>query len=194
MRAITAACLALALLLSACSSGADETAAVPPTSSPSPLLPEASEAGSPSPAEQSAPPVEVPEPPQGRNDRRGRRAFGEYVLQAWIHALNTNDPQALLDAGGRRPCQGCSPLARELRKRDRQGWHVVLDGVQVSRTRDTADGRRGVVTLRVTIPESHSYHDDGSYRSTNPAHPRSTFEVEMRHTGRGFELVSFGLF
>lgn len=194
MRAITAACLALALLLSACSGGADETAADPPTSSPAPPVSDKPADPSPDPDASSAAPVEVPEPPRGRNDRGGRREFGEYVLQAWIHALNTNDPQALLDAGGGRPCQGCAPLARELHRRDRQGWHVVLDGVRVSRVSDTGDGRRGVVTMRVTIPESHSYHDDGSYRSTSPAHQRSTFEVEMRHTGRRFELVSFGLY
>lgn len=45
--------------------------------------------------------------------------------------------------------------------------------------------------MSVAIPESDSYNEDGTYRSTNPAHPRDIFEVEMRYTSSGFELLSF---
>lgn len=193
MRAIGTAGLVLLLLVSACNADPGERASERSATSPSPSTPDPSGSGLPEPAEQTSAPPAIPAPPRGEDDRRGRRAFGEYALQAWIHALNTNDPGALMDAGGRRPCEGCRTLARELRRRDRQGWHVVLDDVRVSRTSVSEEGGRTRVTMRVSIPESHSYHDDGTYRSTNPAHPRSTFEVEIRHTGRRFELLSFAL-
>ena len=43
----------------------------------------------------------------------------------------------------------------------------------------------------MAIPESDSYQDDGSYRSTSPAHEDATFTVTMRLTKTGYRLVSF---
>lgn len=193
MRAVATGCLVIGLLAAACTSDAD------PQASPSPT-PSATASGLPSPsgvepAETSptATPVVVPRPPRGGNDRAGRVAFAEYVLQAWIYALNTNDPEPLVSAGGSRVCTGCRQLARELRTRDEAGWYVDLSGVRVSSRRIQASGRTARVVLSVSLPESTSYNDDGSFRGTNPAHPRSTFAVEMTRTARGFRLDSFSL-
>ncbi len=193
MRAFVAGCLALGLLLSGCS-GPDE-----PRSAPAPSAhqsPEASGSTSgPSSARPSAATAAVPGPPPATDDRRGRLAFAEYVLEAWIHALNTNDPAPLLAVSGHRPCDGCSDLAGELRKRDRQGWHVALEGVRVSATDlSSRSGRTTRVVLSVEIPESASYNDDGSFRGTNPAHSGSRFAVEMTHVGGRFRLDSFSLY
>jgi hypothetical protein len=116
------------------------------------------------------------------------------VLQAWIYALNTNDPTALLDVSGRRPCGGCAELADELGQRRAEGWYVGLDAVEVSRVGITARGDAARAVLAVTIPESGTFHEDGSFRSTNPAHPRSTFEVDMARERGRFRLVSFSLY
>lgn len=194
MRAVAVTCLTLGLLLSGCSSPSRE--APDAASSPSPAT------SSPTAAPTSAPPAtsgeqtrtEVPPPPRGKDDRRGREEFAAHVLQAWIYALNTNDPAPLLSVSGKRPCSGCAELQRELRKRDRQGWHVALEGVRVARTRFASPQGTTLARMRVAIPESETYFEDGRLRGTNPGHRRSTFEVEMRHTGKGFRLVSFSLY
>ena len=198
MRAFVAGCLALGLLLSGCS-GPDELRSAPAASAH--RSPEASGSPSgpssavPSSAGPSAATAAAPGPPPATDDRRGRLAFAEYVLEAWIHALNTNDPAPLLAVSGRGPCDGCSDLAGELRKRDRQGWHVVLEGVRVSATDvSSRSGRTTRVVLSVEIPESASYNDDGSFRNTNPAHSGSRFAVEMTHVGGRFRLDSFSLY
>ncbi len=193
MRAITAGVLAVGLLLSACS-GAEEPQASPsPTASPSGSAsssPASSAGTSASPAVEAAP---APRPPRATDDRRGREAFARYVLQAWIYALNTNDPAALLDISGRRPCGGCAGLADELERRSKEGWYVELEGVEVSEVEVTARGRDSRAVMSVSVPASTTRNEDGSFRSSNPAHPRSTFEVEMVHTGKAFRLVGFSL-
>ncbi len=195
MRAIAAGCLALGLLLSACSGSTEPEQAAGPAS----RSPEASStpggAVSGSPVGSATPPTAtVPEPPRAADDRRGRTAFAEYVLQAWIYALNTNDPAPLLEVSGPKPCTGCAQLARELKSREKQGWYVALQGVRVSSTEVTTSARTARVVMAVQIPESASYNEDGTFRSTNPAHPRSRFAVEMTRKGSGFRLESFSLY
>lgn len=189
MKAAAAACLVLGLLLSACSGAADPGAGASSSSatvaSPSPT---------PVPEESGTPAARAPQPPAAKNDRRGQIAFAKYVLQAWIYALNTNDPAALLDVSGARPCGGCPELVKELEKRERQGWYVRLEGVRATVGQVKPARGSSKVVLSVAIPESDTYNADGSFRSTNPAHPRSRFEVTMTHTRNRFRLVSFSLY
>ena len=199
MRAIVAGCLALGLLTAGCSSDPDSTAPPPesPSMSPSPsasVPPDGEEAATTSPSPSASPAASVPRPPRGANDRAGRVAFAEYVLQAWIYALNTNDPDPLVSASGQQPCTGCRQLTRELSTREKEGWYVELSGVRVSARKVDASGRSARVVLSTSLPESNTYDTDGAFRSSNPAHPRSTFEVEMTHTRRGFRLDSFSLY
>lgn len=192
MRAAAASGVALAVLLAGCSDAGDEGSASAP-STPAAGPPSASGTTSAAPAPEDVA-EDVPEPPEATDDRQGRVAFARYVLQAWIHALNTNDPQPLLDLGGARPCTGCGRLAGELAERTEEGWSVVLRDVRVSGAEVTRDGSRSRVRLSVAIPESTTVHDDGTFRSTNPAHPRSTFEVTMQRRGERFRLVGFALY
>ena len=194
MRAVAVACIALALLLSGCNAPSDgdpEAAGSPSAVTSVPgtgtASPEPTPAG-------EATPAKVPPPPRGKDDRRGREQFAAYVLQAWIYALNTNDVRPLLRASGPKPCSGCTELRRELRKRDRQGWHVALDGVRVTRTKITSPRRTTLARMSVAIPDSQTYFEDGRLRGSNPGHRRSTFEVAMQHTGKAFRLVSFSLY
>lgn len=191
MRAVAVTFLTLGLLLSGCNAQPDgdpESSSSPP-SSPS----QAPTSESPAPGEEETR-AEVPPPPRGKDGRRGREEFAAYVLQAWIYALNTNDPEPLLAVSGKKACSGCAELQRELRRRERQGWHVSLDGVRVARTRITSPQGTTLARMTLAIPESESYFEDGRLRGTNPGHRRSTFEVEMRHTGKAFRLVSFSLY
>ncbi len=129
------------------------------------------------------PPLRRPSRRPATNDSSGREAFARYVLQAWIYSLNTNDAQALLDISGAKPCEGCAELAAELESRQKAGWYVGLEGVRVTRVDLTGQGRSARAVISVAIPESSTYNEDGSYRSSNPAHPRSTFEVAMAREG-----------
>lgn len=207
MRAIAAGCLALGLLAAACggdterpgsasSPGAAASATTTATAGPSAPADAASAppAGSTSTAaaRTTAPPV--PSPPAATNDRVGRDAFARHVLQAWIYALNTNDPQPLLDLSGAEPCDGCAELATELERRADEGWYVALDGVRVSGVELVAEGGAARAVMSVSIPESATFHEDGSFRSSNPGHPRSTFEVAMAHDGTRYRLTSFSLY
>lgn len=197
MRAVAAHLLAIALIAAGCSGDTDLDA----SGSGRPPSPAASSSGTATRApSSSAAPSEaavrrtVPRPPPARNDRRGRTRFARYVLLAWVHALNTNDPGALLDVSGARPCAGCRELQAELETRAREGWYVDLDAVHVTSARVREAGRTSRVLLSVSLPESDTFYDDGSFRSTNPAHPRSTFEVEMTYAGSRFRLDSFSLY
>lgn len=198
MRAITAGVLAVGLLVSACAGEQEPEAAPSPGSSPSGSAGSATEP-SPEPSTgtsttAAAPAARAPEPPAAANDRRGREAFARYVLQAWIYALNTNDPRTLLGISGKKPCAGCTQLADELESRRDQGWYVALDAVEVAGVDVTARGRSARAVMSVAIPESSTYHADGSFRSGNPAHPSSTFEVDMVHERGQFRLVAFSLY
>jgi hypothetical protein len=195
MKAIAAAGLTVGLLLSGCV--ADTAPESAPTSSVSPGtggtgVP-ASPAASTSPvATREA--VPVPAPPRPTDDRAGRVAFARYVLQGWVYALNTNEPQPLLDVSGGEPCDGCAELADELAERAEEGWYVALADVRVSGAEVTSEDGLTRVVLSVAIPESDTFHRDGTFRSTNPAHPRSSFEVAMTHDGQRFRLLSFSLY
>jgi hypothetical protein len=191
MRAIAAGCLALGLLVSGCSAADDRSSAPEASSSPAAdASPPADSAPSGGATSTSA----VPEPPPGTNDRQGRTAFAEYVLEAWIYALNTNDPKPLLSVSGHRPCDGCRDLVAELAKRKEHGWHVALQGVRVASTRISQSGSTSRAVLSVEIPASSSYNEDGTFRAINPAHPESRFTVQMTHTGGRFRLDSFSLY
>ena len=183
--------VAMILLTSACTTDTGPGAGAPSSASPS-------AAASPSPSPSADPSADqgaasVPDPPRGRHDRATARRFAEYALQAWIHALNTNDAGALLRVSGDRPCDGCAALRRELTRRERQGWYVALRDVRVRGADVVLAGRTARVRLTVDLPESQSLEKDGAYRSTNPAHPGSTFEVRMVHTRNRYRLTAFSL-
>lgn len=186
---VPAVLLTLGLLLSACSPDAAPTQDAAASPSPSPSTSAGASPG-PAPSQDAAP---VPAPPRGKHDRVNARRFAEYSLQAWIHALSTNDAGALLRASGDRPCDGCAALRRELMRRERQGWYVALRDVRVRRADVTLAARTARVRLTVDLPESQSLRQDGSYRSTNPAHPGSVFEVRMVHTRNRYRLTAFSL-
>jgi hypothetical protein len=135
----------------------------------------------------------MPDPPRPRPGPEGQRAFAQHVIASWAWALQANDAEPLVVASRsrKRPCTGCGDLARELRKRDRQGWYVDLPAVSVERTRLRRDGDEVVATSRVGIPESDTYFYDGTFRSTNPAHDDATFTVRMRRTQDRYVLMSF---
>lgn len=192
MRAITAGVLTIGLLASGCS-GTEQPAASPSPSS-TPTAAASAETGAETSAETGPSTAPAPEPPPATNDSSGREAFARYVLQAWIYSLNTNDAQALLDISGAEPCEGCAELAAELESRRKAGWYVGLEGVRVTRVDLTGRGRSARAVMSVAIPESTTYNEDGSYRSSNPAHPRSTFEVAMAREGERFRLVAFSLY
>lgn len=192
-------CVLLPVLLLSClvATGCDPDASGPPSTPRGAESPSASPGATTGPGSTPSPsptPVEAaPRPPMGRDDAPGRRRFAAYVLQAWIYSLNTNDARPLLDVSGARPCTGCGQLRAELESRAEAGWYVDLEGVRVGRTRLRIQGRAVEASTSVSIPESTSYNQDGSFRSSNPAHPDSTFIVEMTWTRRGFRLLSFSL-
>lgn len=190
MRALAAGVVAIGVAVTGCSTDAATRSTHASAPSASASVP-ADDVGDT--ADDVGPAARAPAPPGGDNDRSGREAFAEHVLQAWIYSLNTNDASPLLEASGPTPCDGCRDLAAELRTRAEAGWHVVLGDVRVSSVTQQTSGRDATVALSVAIPESTSQHADGSYRGSNPAHPRSTFTVDMRHTGDGFRLTSFSL-
>lgn len=196
MRAITAGVLTIGLLVSGCSDTEQPAASPSPSASPTavPSAETSAETSAEASAETGPSPAPAPEPPPATNDRTGREAFARYVLQAWIYSLNTNDAQALLDLSGAKPCEGCAELAAELESRREAGWYVALEGVRVTRVDLTGQGRSARAVMSVSIPESSTYNEDGSYRSSNPAHPRSTFEVAMAREGARFRLVAFSLY
>jgi hypothetical protein len=116
-------------------------------------------------------------------------------MTAWSWSLRANDAGPLLAVSPSRkqPCRGCGPLEKELAQRAEDGWYVDFPGLSVDRTRLRRDGREVVATSKVDIPESDSFLDDGTYRSTNPAHPGATFVVRMRLTKGEYRLVSFSI-
>ena len=183
----------LAGLLGACSGTPDEAGAGP---SPTPGTPATS-----TPAQESTTTAadpgrdlpDAPEPPRHRRGPAGQEQFARYVMAAWVWSLRSNDATPLLEASRsrRQPCAGCDTLAEELERRERQGWHVALEGIDVQRTRLRRDGDVVVATSRVDIPESASLHEDGSFRSTNPAHEDATFTVTLRPGPKRHVLVSF---
>lgn len=181
-----------AVLLVSCSGATDSPAATPSTSAALPSTREpAAETPSP-PAGPTLPdPPVMPEPP--RPGAEGQRAFARHVIASWAWSLRANDAAPLLAASRSRsrPCTGCRELARELRRRDREGWYVDLPTLSVERTRLRRDGEEVVASSRVGIPESDTYFYDGGFRSTNPPHDGARFLVRMRRAESRYVLVSF---
>lgn len=135
---------------------------------------------------------EPPKPPKAVDTNAGKKAFARYVTEAWGYALRTNDSAPLVRLSPqKKDCVGCRQLSNELAKRRKQGWYVDLPDVKVDKTEVRTTGNTSVAQMSVNIPESDSYHEDGSYRSTSQAHPKGKFEVGMRFVNGSFELVSF---
>lgn len=191
LRAAAVIALLAAPALGACDRSSTAPDTPPSTSGPSPsTVPSASPSATAGPV---AP--EAPEPPKARRGPVGQKAFAEFVMDAWSWSLRSNDAGPLLDVSPsrRQPCQGCRALERELEGRADEGWYVDFPGLTVERTRLRRDGTDVIATSRVDIPESDSYQDDGSYRSTSPAHNGATFTVTMRHVKGSYRLVSFAV-
>ena len=186
---LLAACMGL--VLAGCGEG--ESAAEPrPRQSPTGPTTSDDPTPEPTPTRTERARPKPPRPPVAGNTPAGRRAFARHVVDAWTYALRTNDPRPLVQLSAKRkPCTGCEQLRRELQRRDRQGWYVDLSRVPVRRIEVEKVGGAFVAAMRVAIPRSDSYHRDGSYRSTSPAHPRARFGVELRFVDDSFKLVSF---
>lgn len=189
--------LALAFLLAAC--GGDATEADDSTTVEQ--TPVAAATPTPTPTQTGPPERSAPSLPTGaerlEDDRAGRAAFAEHVVEAWAYAIATNDPGPLLALSPRaQPCEGCRPLARELEQRSEEGWFVALDQVFVT---DVAAPRRAAprspvrVTVTLDIPATYALNDDRTFRSTNPSHDGATFEVEMAWRRGGFVLLAYSL-
>ena len=171
-----------------CNGGTDNAEPEPTPSPSATATPEAAQ--SPTPTQTATP--EPPEAPEAADTRAAKKAFARYVVDTWGYALATNDPDPLVGLSpGKKPCVGCKELAAELRDRKKQGWYVDFPGAEVKEA--TIDQRAGksLAQMTVSVPESDTYNDDGTYRSTNPGHPKGTFEVEMRFKKPKFELLSF---
>jgi hypothetical protein len=189
------AALALAAL-SGCSGEASKAAAKPsqtPTSS----------AGSRSPSLSSsptaAPTPERPSAPAFAPGDKGQKAFAAYVVDTWGYALATNDAAALtrLSPSKKELCRGCSDFAAELRRRDKQGWHVEFPGASVRRTTLQREGERILATTVADIPPSQSFFDDGTFRNDNEAHRGARFLIDLRTDGQAkkqhYVLLAFSL-
>ena len=177
------------------SSSAAPSASPAETSTETPTE-EPSEEPSATPTEAVAPEQpEAPPPPKATNSAAGRRDFARYVVTMWSYALATNEPGPLvgLSPSKKRPCDGCRQLEAELRERDKEGWYVDFPGAEMKDTEVLPDGAEATARMTVSIPESDSYNDDGSYRSTNPAHAKAGFDVRMRYGRKGFQLLAFGV-
>lgn len=192
LRAAAVITLLVVPALGGCSgSGTPETE---PGTASSGSSPSAATAPSPSASASAEPSVPAaPEAPKPRKGAAGQKAFAGFVMDAWSWSLRTNDATPLLDASPSRkqPCDGCAALDKELTGRAKEGWYVDFPGLEVARTRLRQSGDTVVATSVVTIPESDSYQEDGSYRSTSPAHEDASFTVTMRPTKTGYRLVSF---
>ena len=182
-------------VLAACG-GDDPESAAEPTANASSSTPTTSP--STDPASESAEPTaaatpEPPKRPRSKNTTKGRKEFAVFVVQRWGHALATNDATAVTGLAPKgAACQGCRDLRTELTKRRKQGWFVDFPGAEIKRV-DVEPGEPGtwVATARISVPESTSYFDDGSYRNDNKAHPKVDFTVRMRHQAGRFVLLAF---
>ena len=182
---------ALCLQLTAC--GADNPTSIdtPSASTPAETSPPQS-----SPAEVSTavPTPTAPTSPPAADTRAGRTAFAKHVVAVWGHALSTNDVGPLLALSPKgRVCAGCRSLQIELRRRADSGWHVDFPGATVKSITLARNARQVSASMKVSIPQSDTFNDDGSYRGSSPAHPNARFEVRMSLTKAGFRLLSFTL-
>lgn len=188
---------AVAAALLAASGGCTGSSGTPdamPSTASSGSSPSTGSSPSPSATAPSESPVPAPPaPPHARRGPKGQEAFARFVMDAWSWSLRTNDASPLLEVSPshRQPCDGCRTLERELDTRAKEGWYVDFPGLTVERTRLHPTGDTVVAASKVVIPESDTYQDDGSYRSTSPAHEDATFTVTMRLTKAGYRLVSF---
>lgn len=182
-RLLLAVLLATTLLVGGCSSASSDDEASPtPSAAPG--------AGGTTAASTTG--EQPPAAPRARPGRAGERAFARHVMALWGFALRTNDVRPLVSLGGAaRTCGGCAALRTELARRRAQKWSVDFRGVDVRRLRVSGPPRAAVARATVDIPASDSFHDDGTFRNTSPAHAGASFDVRMRFTGRAYRLVSF---
>ena len=115
-------------------------------------------------------------------------------MASWSYALRTNNAQPLSNLGINQRCAGCGSLAKTLAQRQKQGWFVDFEGLDVSTISLSSEpiGTQ-LAKARVTVPRSDSYNDDGSFRNSSPAHRGAVFTVRMRYSSGGYQLVSFSL-
>jgi hypothetical protein len=113
-------------------------------------------------------------------------------MDLWAYALRTDDSKPLAATSrGKSPCGGCAPLAKELASRRTQGWTVDFPGLHVRRIALSSQGSDRVARARVVVPASDSYHDDGTFRNTSPAHKGAEFLVQMHYVRSQWRLVGF---
>jgi hypothetical protein len=176
-----------ALALGGCS-GDPVDAADRPTSTPSGPVTSPSPSGTPATGDSGPPDV-----PPARADAASRKEFASVVVDSWSHALQTNRARSVTRLTNGGSCQGCAELRRELAGRKKEGWYVDFPGAEVGRTKVRPGGPSGtwVARVKVDIPASRSYFDDGTFRNDNEAHGNATFEVSMRKDGKRWRLLGF---
>ncbi len=181
--ALTAVC---ALGLAACG-GDDKPVAKPkpsPTASPTPTAD----------ATPTKPEVTEPIQPEFAEGKDGQEAFATYVVEAWAHSLATNDTTLLrkISLGGK-PCQGCKKQDKEVAKRTQEGWYVYPFEITIDSIRLITTAIGTTARVRMDIPETRSFFDDGSFRNTSPAHDDTVFTVSMQAGKKQYRLVGFAI-
>ena len=142
------------------------------------------------------PVVEAPEQPDFRQGTEGQEAFARYVVKSWAFALTTNDAKPLVDlSAGKKQCQGCAALVRELGKRKDEGWSVYPFEVSVDRVKLIQSDLGTTARVTFDVPETRSFFDDGRLRNATPATDNAVFTVSLRVEGkkakRAYRLIGF---
>lgn len=181
-------------MLTAC--GGDDKPKADPSSSPTPT---STPTSTPTPTQSptatpsgTAPAVTVPTLPEATKGKEGQQAFAQYVVDAWVYSISTNDPQLLFDLGAKKdPCKGCPELRAELDQRVEEGWSVAPFEVEVYKIRVTPADDSITASVTFDIPETQSFFDDGTLRNTSKPHDDATFTIAMRLVKKQYQLLGF---
>ena len=191
--------LAPGLLVATLAGCSDDSSKASGTPSETPSSSSSSATPSASPTPSATPTPEAPTRPAFAPGDKGQRAFAAYVVDSWGYALSTNDATAVTDLSPSRKeqCRGCRELAKELQRRENQGWHVDFPGATVRRTTLEREDDRILATTVADLPASTSYFDDGTFRNDNEAHQGARFLIDLRIDGkakkREYVLLAFSV-
>ena len=117
-------------------------------------------------------------------------------MESWAYSLTTNDATPLTDlSAGKKPCQGCAELTKELAKREAEKWSVHPFEITIDRTKLIQSALGTTARVTFDVPETRSFFDDGSLRNATPAASDAVFTVSLRVEGkkakRAYRLIGF---